>query len=433
MIRTIHRAKFVLAESDLLLQNAAIHVSDPGRISRLEPWHGPPADREVEVIDWGCAAILPGFVNAHAHLDLTDFHNQIGDFTSFTDWLMQLVRKRRQWTVEDYRRSVHRGAVLALSCGTTLVGDISSGGVTSQALQSEKLRKVVFEESLGLRPEDATAEAVSLEKRLACIALDPLLALGVSPHATYSVSPRLFAEVAELARQKGILIATHVAETSAELQFLQTGRGEFRDFLTQLGVLPPDWMPPRVTPITYLDQMGILEQSPLLIHGNYLDAESMSQIHSSQCSVVYCPRSHAYFGFDRHPVRELLDLGVNVALGTDSLASNDSLSVLDEMRFLFDRRKDLNCGEIWRMATLNGASALRYGGLLGRLRRGYWADMAILQLPEQVIPRNLTAQILEGAGECVATIVAGKLVWQKDEIRPCRQPGNWEQRSGISP
>lgn len=433
MIRTIHRAKFILAESDLLLQNAAIHVSEPGRISRLEPWHGPPADREVEVVDWGSAAIVPGFVNAHAHLDLTDLHNQIGAFASFTDWLMRLVRKRRQWTVEDYRRSVRKGAGLALSSGTTLVGDISSGGVTAQALASEKLRKVIFEESLGLQPEDATAEAVSLEKRLECNAPDPLLALGVSPHAPYSVSPQLFAEVAELARRKGILIAIHVAETRAEIQFLQAGSGEFMDFLTQLDVLPPDWMPPGVTPIAYLDQMGILEQSPLLIHGNYLDAESMSRIHSSRCSIVYCPRSHAYFGFDRHPVRELLDQGVNVALGTDSLASNDSLNMLDEMRFLFDRRKDLNCGEIWRMATLNGASALRYGGLLGRLRRGYWADMAILQVPEQVIPRNLAAQILEGAGECIATIVAGKVAWRKDEIRPCLESGNWEQRPRVSP
>ena len=100
----------------------------------------------------------------------------------------------------------------------------------------------------------------------------------------------------------------------------------------------------------------------------------MSTILSRRSSVVYCPRSNAFLKHQPHPVRQLLDLGVNVALGTDSLASNNSLGVLDEMRFLFENRKDIKCDEIVRMATLNGATALGFGGVLGRLRRGYWAD-----------------------------------------------------------
>jgi cytosine/adenosine deaminase-related metal-dependent hydrolase len=104
-------------------------------------------------------------------------------------------------------------------------------------------------------------------------------------------------------------------------------------------------------------------------------------------------------------------MGINVALGTDSLASNESLSVLDEMRFLFRNRKDLKCDEIIRMATLNGAVALDFGNLLGRLRRGYWADMTVLRLPEGLADRNIEAQLLEGAGECLATIVQGRIAW----------------------
>jgi cytosine/adenosine deaminase-related metal-dependent hydrolase len=137
----------------------------------------------------------------------------------------------------------------------------------------------------------------------------------------------------------------------------------------------------------------------------------MSRILNARCSVVYCPRSHAFFGHDRHPVRELLNMGVNVALGTDSLASNDTLSVLDEMRFLFKSRKDLKGEEILRMATLNGAAALHYGGVLGRLQRGYWADMAVLRLPEGIGTRHLLSRILEGAGECIGTIIQGKIAW----------------------
>jgi cytosine/adenosine deaminase-related metal-dependent hydrolase len=107
-------------------------------------------------------------------------------------------------------------------------------------------------------------------------------------------------------------------------------------------------------------------------------------------------------------VRQLLDSGINVALGTDSLASNSSLSMLDEMRYLFGVRKDLKTEEILRMATLNGAAALGLGGVLGRLRRGYWADMTILALPPEVSERRLVAEILEGAGECRATVVGGE-------------------------
>jgi cytosine/adenosine deaminase-related metal-dependent hydrolase len=179
--------------------------------------------------------------------------------------------------------------------------------------------------------------------------------------------------------------------------------------------LPAGWRPPGLSPVPYLDSLGALQPSALLIHCNYLDQESMISILRSRSSVAYCPRSHAYFGHERHPVRELLDMGVNVALGTDSLASNSSLSILDEMRFLHRTRKDLKCEEILRMATLNGAAALHFGGVLGRLRRGYWADMTILRLPESACAKNLASQILEGAGECIGTIVEGRVVWRRAE------------------
>jgi cytosine/adenosine deaminase-related metal-dependent hydrolase len=413
MIRTIYRAKFVLAESDLLLQNAAVHVCDPGRISRVEPWHSPPASDNVEVVDWGSAIILPGLVNAHTHLELTRLHQQLTEFSSFTNWLSQLIQKRRLWTTEDYVESVRHGAELSLASGTTLVGDISASGASAPALKTSGLRKVVFHEVLGLFPEKAAESAAGLDARLELVSPDSLLTYGVSPHAPYSVAPELYRATAETACQRRIPLATHLAETREEREFLGSGSGEFRDFMTRLGALPGNWKPPGLAPIPYLDSLGALLPSALLVHCNYLDRESMATILHSRSSVAYCPRSHAFFGHEEHPVRELLDMGVNVALGTDSLASNCSLSILDEMRFLFRSRKDLRCPEIIRMATLNGASALHFGGVLGRLRRGYWADMTILQLPEKACAKNLASQILEGAGECIGTIVQGEIAWRK--------------------
>jgi cytosine/adenosine deaminase-related metal-dependent hydrolase len=180
-----------------------------------------------------------------------------------------------------------------------------------------------------------------------------------------------------------------------------------------MGVLPPDWKPPQLHPISYLDSLDVLGPFCLLVHCNYLDQNALSKISSSQSTVIYCPRSHDFFGHEDHPVRKLLDMGINVALGTDSLASNDSLSMLDEMRFLFGKRKDLKPEEILRAATANGAAALNCHNTLGLLRSGYSADMAVLEVPPTLNSRQLLAQVLEGAGECVATIIQGQMAWRK--------------------
>ncbi len=414
MIRTVHRAKYVLAETDLLLQDAAVHVREPGRICRVEPWRDTAQDPDVAVIDWGAAVLIPGLVNAHTHLELTGMHGRVTGFSSFPDWLGQVVRLRRDWTADDMAASVRKGAQMALASGTTLVGDITASGISASALSGAKLRRVVFEETLGLHANAITAAISSLEARLSSPEPDGLFTHGVSPHAPYSVSPDLYREVARLALNRSLPLATHLAETTAEIEFLRTGGGEFRDFLTALGVLPEDWKPPGLAPLPYVESLSVLERSPLLIHCNYLEADSIARILACHSSVVYCPRSHAFFNHGRHPVRELLDAGVNVALGTDSLASNDSLSMLDEIRFLHRTRPDLKNDEILRMATVNGAAALGFGGVLGRLRRGCWADMTALELPGKHQAKHVLNDLLEGTGECIATIVGGIVAWKRN-------------------
>jgi len=413
MIRTIHRARFVLAEPDLLLQNAAVHVSDPGRISRVEPWTGVPSSLQVEVIDWGSALIMPGLVNAHTHLELTHLHRQLTDSISFTGWIEQLVAKRRAWTPEQWMESSREGLRQSLASGTTLVGDISASGFSAIALKQEPLRKALFSEILAFPPEKAGEALAGLQSRLEGVQEDRLMTAGISPHAPYSVSSELFREVAALAAERGIPLAIHVAETKEELEFLQSGEGSFKELLLRAGAYHPGWIPPKAHPVLFLESLGVLQHSALLIHCNYLDDDSKAAILRTRSHVVFCPRSHAFFGHSPHPVRELLDIGVNVALGTDSLASNDSLSVLDEMRFLFKNRKDLKTEEIFRMSSLNGATALGFGNSLGRLRRGSWADMTVLRIPEELGPRNLTAQVLEGAGEILSTLVGGAIVWRQ--------------------
>jgi cytosine/adenosine deaminase-related metal-dependent hydrolase len=412
MIKTVHRAKYVLAEP-AVLQNGAIHVSDSGRISRIARGASSSIRPGTNLTDWGCAVIVPGFINAHAHLELTFFHGQLTRFATFTDWISQLIEQRRTWPQERFLRSAEKGARLCLASGTTMIGDITSSGVGWGATRNQSLRRVVFEEAIALSPSQADTAVAQLKLLFRQAQPNPLLIHGISPHAPYSVSSKLYRRLAKLAQSEGRLLATHVAETTAELQFLHEGTGEFRDFLSRMGFLPDGWKPPRIAPIMYLDSLGVLGRSCLLIHCNYLDQESIRKIAKTNSNVVYCPRSHAFFDHDKHPVRQLLDQQINVALGTDSLASNSSLSMIDEIRFLFKKRKDLKPEEIFRAATKNGAEALGCGSSLGRMRRGYQADMAVLELPHNLGSRHLLAQILEGAGECIATIVQGEVVWQK--------------------
>jgi aminodeoxyfutalosine deaminase len=410
MANTIHRAKFALADPNLLIENAAVHISS-GYISSTETWKNQPPFSDVEVLDWGSAVIMPGLVNAHTHLELTSAHNRIRQFSSFTDWIAQLVSMRRTWTAGQIVDSRREGTRLSLASGVTLVGDITSSGAIIYQ-DNYKLRRIFFEEVIALAPE-------RVDEILSNLNFEPASTGAgfsvhcLSPHAPYSVSAQLYQGTAALARKQRRLLATHVAETTAELQFLRDGTGEFREFLDSMNLLPAGWKPPGVHPIAYLDSLGVLGTSCILIHCNYLDKQSITRISNSRSNVVYCPRSHHFFGHENHPVRGLLDAGINVALGTDSLASNDTLSVLDEMRFLFKTRKDIRAEEVFRSATLNGAAALGFRGVLGSLNRGYWADMTVLELPHDFEPRNALSQILEGAGDCIATIIQGQIAWQK--------------------
>lgn len=414
---TIHRAKYVLRRPDLLLENAAVSISEDGHILQVDSWNSLRSISAAEVVDWGTAILMPGLINAHAHLELTDLHNRLNNFTSFTDWVLQLIRQRQTWTSENYKASAGKGAQLSLASGTTLVGDITSSGVGWDAIPGDQLRRVVFEEVLSLSPDRAAPVLEHLKNLFNCAEVRTRQIHGISPHAPYSTGAELYGRASELARSQKRLMATHVAETEAELQFLLTATGEFRDFLTTIGALPDDWQPPKASPIAYLDSLNVLGPSCLLIHCNYLDNESILRIAKTRSSVVYCPRSHSFFGHKNHPIRKLLDSGINVALGTDSLASNHSLSILDEMRHLFANRKDLSPQEIFQLATANGALALSFGGILGRLEPGYLADMTVLSLPQPLHSKFLLSQILEGAGECLATIVEGGTAWQKTDTK----------------
>jgi cytosine/adenosine deaminase-related metal-dependent hydrolase len=329
--------------------------------------------------DLGNAAILPGLVNAHTHLDLSGFSHPIPVTGSFTDWLLTVIAHRRTHSPEQVEKHIRAGLAESLAHGVTLLGDISSQGLSWPILSAAPVRAVVFHELLGLsRSRACQSWTTALDWLRRCPATATCRP-GLSPHAPYSVRSSLFRAAAALAAERRFPIAIHLAESPAEMDLLQHRQGPFVSFLERLGVWDPEGLVSSCMDLMSLNQ-GVPHR--LFIHGNYLDPPTMP-VPAPGSTVVYCPRTHAWFGHPTHPFRDLLARGINVALGTDSRASSPDLDLLAEARFLHERYLDLPGADLLRLATLSGAEALGWAEETGSLVPGKSADLVVVPLPDR--------------------------------------------------
>jgi cytosine/adenosine deaminase-related metal-dependent hydrolase len=361
-------ARWIIPVEGAPLRRGTITIRG-GRVIALEP-HG----FRTPDVDVGEAAILPGLVNAHTHLDLSDLRGMAPPGPDFTRWLRAVIHHRRQRSEEETAQAVRAGLNEALSFGTTLVGDIASGALSWNVLSAAPLRAVVFYELLGLprsRARKAWAEAYPW---LNAHAGTPTCKPGLSPHAPYSVRAALFRIAGRFARGHRVPLAVHLAESPDEIELLANRSGPFVDFLCEVGAWDPHGLVQDVSSLlkTYADNQNLL-----LVHANYLSPASPLP---PGAAIVYCPRTHAAFGHPLHPVEDFLAAGVRVALGTDSLASNPDLSLLAEARFLHERHPAISAPAIIRMATLSGAEGLGWEHETGSLTPGKSADLVVVPL-----------------------------------------------------
>lgn len=336
-----------------------------GRIAAVEP-HG----SRTPDVDFGNAAILPGLVNAHTHLDLSGMRDRVPPSPDFVGWLRGVIAYRRTQPPGSVAAGVRAGLDEALRSGTTLIGDIAAGGSSWDALAGAPTWAVCFREVLGLPAARVPAVWADLVAWMHDHSDTATCRAGVSPHAPYSVHKALIEAAARLWP-----VCIHLAESAGERELLAHKTGPFVPFLKELGVWDADGLAPSWDWVAW--KVG---RSPaaLLAHGNYLAPGTVP----AGATVVYCPRTHAAFGHPPHPVWEFLRRGVRVALGTDSLASNPDLDVLAEARFLHAAHPDVPGDVLLRMATLSGAEALGFGRETGSLAVGKSADLVVVPLPD---------------------------------------------------
>lgn len=326
--------------------------------------------------DLGDSLLLPGLVNAHVHLELSALTP--GDPPGrFVDWLKRLV-PRSPPPVEAVREFAERGVDVGvrqcLQFGVTSVGDISRQcGITRPLLKGGPLRVVSYGEVQAMAQRRALIEE-RVETAVDAKDESDRLRVGITPHAPYSVEIEGYRRCLRVARECGLPLATHLAETTDEAVFLAQHSGPLRELWEYLGAW--DEKVPRFAggPIRFARAAGLLDCPTLLAHVNYCDDDEMTLLAAGRASVVYCPRTHAYFGHPPHRWRDMLLAGINVAVGTDSCASSPDLNLVDDLRLIRRLAPEAPAHTLWELATVSAARAIGLEDRVGTLEAGKAAD-----------------------------------------------------------
>jgi 5-methylthioadenosine/S-adenosylhomocysteine deaminase len=441
---TLYCARWVLPVSSPPIAAGAIAVDGPQIVAVGKRATLAEEFPHVTVRDFGESAIIPGLINAHSHLELTAMRGFLeNEESDFFAWLKKLtIARLERMSADDLNVSAAWGACEAVRAGVTCVADASDAALESMsALRDVGLRGIVFQESFGPDPRLTKENFEKLKAKVGRLRSreTPLVKCGVSPHAPYTVCAPQLELISRFALDERLPLTMHAAETRMEVALMREGRGPFADGLRSRGI---EWRAPGVSTIQYLNDHGVLATHPLLAHCIHVDDADMEILEQTETRVAHCPKSNAKLRHGRAPFRKMIEQGITVGLGSDSVASNNTCDLLEEARFALllarsdatiddgeafgfpdagdGRSQDLGANEVLNAATAGSARALGMEGHIGELKEGMQADFAVVSLngSHQVPSYDpVSTLIFASSGhDVILTVVAGREVYRDGRV-----------------
>ncbi len=424
-------ADYVLPISSAPIENGAVVIDEDKIIAVGSRQDIAEKFAEATEENFGEAVIMPGLINAHSHLEITAMRGFLDDVEDiFFTWLMKLTTTRAdKLTENDIEISALAGAVEGARAGVTCFGDIGRYGQAGfSALKRVGLRGVLFQETeFSPKNEEAENDFAKLKDKFLALKSGEtnLVKVGISPHAPYTVSRKLFELITKYALDENIKISIHAAESDQEKEFFLDGEGFFAEMYRKQNL---EWNAPKTSELEYLAKIGVLQAKPLLAHCIKVSESDVDLIAESGTRIAHCPKSNAKFGHGIAPLEMFLDKKVRVGFGSDSVASNNICDILEEARFaaLFARnsthkKRFLTAREIIETATLGGASALGLETEIGTLEEHKQADLIVISLDNiaQLPVHDVYSALLftSNARDVRLTMVAGEVIFRDGEIK----------------
>ena len=351
--------------------------------------------------------LLPGFINAHAHLELTSLKGKIPEQLPFPKWVGELRKQQADWTPNTFRESFEKGCLESLRSGTTTVMDV---GNSESNLQLENFtfphpRLFSNYEILGLDPEMAETKSAHVNSLLSKTKNNEVISHGVAAHAPFSCSIPLL-NYSMKQKEQSFPKTIHVAESEDEQLLFSENKGNFPDFLNFIYPkynFKTGWS----NSLDYLLHHNALPNSTLIAHGNFIHEEQVQTLLDKNVSICHCPQSRKYFNHQDFPFGIVKGTGLNICLGTDSLASSYSLDMRDEMNLLHSLHSELTKKQIFEMATTNGARALNQESYLGKIEENFIADLVLLEVGKSTNVEQW-GQVFSKSNKVISTFVHGK-------------------------
>jgi cytosine/adenosine deaminase-related metal-dependent hydrolase len=433
----ILRAAWVAPISEPPLADGEV-VIDGDRILAVRP---ATAERGPVVDDFGDAIIMPGLVNVHTHLDYTLMRGLLEDL-DFFPWIREITARAAVLTPEDWLASATWGAAEAVAGGVTTIGDCTFSGAALAAARNLGIGGIIYQEVFGIDElrsvDEIVAELRGKVDRMIMLSPGTHLNIGISPHAPYTVRPALFRALAEYVSAQKLPVCIHAAESQAEAELLRSGTGPFAEMYARRSI---QWQAPGGSAVAYLDSLGMLTDRTLLVHGVQVSASDRAIVRERGAAWAHCPKSNAKLGVGVAPLGILCDLpqlshdavpapretdciGVSAAfarvgLGSDSVASNNTMDIFEEMRFavLMQRAarhqfQAFGAREAVEMATLGGARALGLESEIGTIQPGKRADLCVVRLGDlhstPAYDPNSALVYAARAADVVYTVISGE-------------------------